>query len=318
MLEDLKINPQYDGFIFLAEAFRNPPLLRPHRHVELELNLVIEGTITYVVGGQRLRFGKRSLLWIFPEQEHQLIDRSQDARYYVVVFKPAMIAHACQGGAHAALLQKEPEDGGVLQTELLPDSFELVRKSMDLLLEDGLGLDVLNREAGFGMGSDFRYEHGDPDWLNAGLRHLLLLGWRQMRNRSDLNPSVNLHPAITRALSKLGGGQWTGSLDELGRACGVSGSYLSRLFVRQIGVSLTRYRNSVRLSTFWEALQSSKNRTITEAVYAAGFGSYAQFYKVFVDAYGTSPRDSLRRMMSGRSVNVGVSEGGMDFTGASG
>ena len=29
-------------------------------------------------------------------------------------------------------------------------------------------------------------------------------------------------------------------------------------------------------------------------MYAAGFGSYAQFYKVFVQAYGRGPRASLK------------------------
>ena len=32
-----------------------------------------------------------------------------------------------------------------------------------------------------------------------------------------------------------------------------------------------------------------------EAAYAAGFGSYAQFYKVFVQAYGTGPSTTMKR-----------------------
>jgi methylphosphotriester-DNA--protein-cysteine methyltransferase len=31
-----------------------------------------------------------------------------------------------------------------------------------------------------------------------------------------------------------------------------------------------------------------------EAVYAAGFGSYPQFYKVFAEIYGQGPRACLR------------------------
>ena len=56
MLEDLHIDPAYDGFLFLAEAVRNPPVLRPHRHRELELNVVIQGKVTYVHAGQRYCF----------------------------------------------------------------------------------------------------------------------------------------------------------------------------------------------------------------------------------------------------------------------
>jgi AraC-like DNA-binding protein len=47
------------------------------------------------------------------------------------------------------------------------------------------------------------------------------------------------------------------------------------------------------LSRFFEQYQRSDQKTITEAVYAAGFGSYAQFYKVFTQAYGRGPREAL-------------------------
>ena len=91
MLQDLMLDPIYDGFLFLAESVRNPTSLRSHHHVELELNLVARGTITYVAGGRRLLFGPRSLLWMFPAHEHQLVDRTNDAQYYVAVFKPDLI-----------------------------------------------------------------------------------------------------------------------------------------------------------------------------------------------------------------------------------
>lgn len=38
---------------------------------------------------------------------------------------------------------------------------------------------------------------------------------------------------------------------------------------------------------------------MSEAVYAAGFGSYAQFYKVFTQAYGRGPRACLRQKAEG-------------------
>lgn len=80
MLEDLKIGPLYDGFLYLVESAHNPPTLKSHHHVELELNLVVRGTISYVLEGQRYTFGRQTLLWFFPTQEHQLIDRSPTRR----------------------------------------------------------------------------------------------------------------------------------------------------------------------------------------------------------------------------------------------
>lgn len=303
MLEKLKLGPRYDGFLFLAESARNPPALRPHTHVELELNLVVNGTITYVVGGRRISFSKRTLLWLYPTQEHQLVDRTGDAQYYVAVFKPALIKRACRGDGYAGLRRAEPEataDGEVLHTELTPEAFDLVRRTMDAIVEDGLDPDLLNREAGFGAGSNFRFEHGDPDWLNAGLRHLLLLAWRHQRGRAGKARAVALHPAVRKALALLGGAEWAGGMAALARRCGVSEAYLSRIFARQVGVPLTRYQNSVRLGRFLEMYRATgEQRTIAEAVYAAGFGSYAQFYKVFTEAYGRGPREVLADTRSG-------------------
>ncbi len=295
MLEDLKLGEGYDGFLFLAESARNPPVLRSHRHVELELNLVVEGTITYVVRGQRFTFGKRTLLWMFPAQEHQLVDRSSDAQYYVAVFKPDLIRAACRSDRYETLKHSNVKEEGVLHTTLEPAAFDLVKRTMEMLVIGGLDPDVLNREAGFGVGSDFSYEHGDPDALNAGLRHLLLLCWRYQLAGGASGGAVALHPAVLKALGLLGNGAWDAGLGELARHCGVSGAYLSRVFAAQMGVSLGRYRNSVRLGRFLEICREPGHKTMLEAAYAAGFGSYAQFYKVFVQTYGAGPGTTMRR-----------------------
>jgi hypothetical protein len=44
MLEDLKLGARYDGFLYLVESTGNPPKLKSHHHIELELNLVVQGT----------------------------------------------------------------------------------------------------------------------------------------------------------------------------------------------------------------------------------------------------------------------------------
>jgi AraC-like DNA-binding protein len=290
MLEDLKLRKGYDGFLYLAESIRNPPKLKSHHHVELELNLVVQGTITYVVGGRRYTFYPKTLLWLFPEQEHQLVDRSDDAQNYVVVFKPALIARSCRTPAYAGLKHTQYEHDGILNALLKPASFDLIRKIMDSLMQRALDPDLLNREAGFGLRPEFSFEHGDPDGLNAGLHHLLLLCWRCQQAGKVLGDAVTLHPAVDRAVKLLSAGDWPHDLARLARTCGISESHLSRLFHRQIGVSLSRYRNSLRLSRFWEEYRHPTQKNLSEAVYTAGFGSYAQFYKVFVQAYGRGPR----------------------------
>lgn len=293
MLEDLKLGPEYDGFLFLAESVRNPPRLNSHHHAELELNLVVNGSITYVVGGRRFTFERRTLLWMFPAQEHQLVDRSDNAQYYVAVFKAELIARSCRNKPYAGMRRKRLTGDGVLHTRLEPESFDLIRKTMDSLMCESISADLLNREAGFGVSPGFSFRHGDPEGLNAGLHHLLLLCWRCRSTGQALGQEVALHPAVSKAVELLSEGVDDRGLGALARRCGISEAYLSRIFRRQIGVPLNRYRNSLRLSRFWGEYRKSHQSNLSQAVYAAGFGSYAQFYKVFTQAYGRGPRACL-------------------------
>ncbi|MCD8482167.1 MAG: AraC family transcriptional regulator [Verrucomicrobia bacterium] len=295
MLEDLKLGPAYEGFLFLAESVRNPPVLRPHHHIELELNLVAQGSITYVVDGRRYTFKKGELLWMFPAQEHQLVDRSADAAYYVAVFKPGLIQRSCRGERYSGLKKQKHASGMVLHTDLSPRDFDTLRQEMDALIADGLDADVLNREAGFGLSGQFTFKHNDPDWLNAGLRHILLFAWRLQQGHNKSKNAIALHPAVRKALEYINLEPVADAdIATLARHCGVSDAYLSRIFHKQIGVTLSRYRNSIRISKFWKLYRKSGQKGLLDAVYGAGFGSYAQFFRVFTSTYGKGPRQALK------------------------
>ncbi|MGH9591288.1 MAG: helix-turn-helix domain-containing protein [Terracidiphilus sp.] len=293
MLADLKLGKQYDGMLYLADARRNLQRIQSHHHVELELNLVVQGAITYVLNGRRFTFSARTLLWLFPQQEHQLVARTDDARFYVAAFKPSLIRRSCHLAAYQGLKLKPREEDSILSTALDPKAFELVCRVMDSLMQGSLDSDVLNREAGFCPASSFRFEHHHPDALNAGMRYLLLLCWDCQQKGNSTHGAVALHPAVHRSLNLLSEDDTGQDLAGLAKACGVSKSYLSRIFHRQIGVALNEYRNTLRLARFFEEYRQPQKKTIADAVYAAGFGSYAQFYKVFSQAYGCGPRECL-------------------------
>jgi len=293
MLVNLKLSETYDGLLFLSDSTRHPQEIHSHHHRELELNVIVQGSITYVVDGRRFTFYPRTLIWLFPHQEHQLIDRSADAQFYVAAFKPTLVTRSCRSVLNQGLRRSSVDHEGVLNTLLDPKSFEMIRSIMDSLMLGALDADILDKEAGFGPASDFCFEHRDPDALNAGLGYLMLMCWRSQLKSKSTDDSIVLHPVIRHALKCLSEEGMESSLEELAYACGASKSYLSRKFHEQIGVPLNRYRNSLRLSRFFRHYREDHCKTITDAVYAAGFGSYAQFYKVFAQAYGQGPRDAL-------------------------
>jgi AraC-like DNA-binding protein len=99
-----------------------------------------------------------------------------------------------------------------------------------------------------------------------------------------------LVPAVVAMLSKdprMGGKQIAAKLD-------ISLSQLVRVFKAQMGTSLVEYRNRLRLERF-SALVASGRTRLLDAALAAGFGSYAQFHRVFRALGQGRPRDYLRR-----------------------
>jgi AraC-like DNA-binding protein len=77
----------------------------------------------------------------------------------------------------------------------------------------------------------------------------------------------------------------------------ISLSRLARVFKSQLGMSLVEYRNRLRLERF-AMLVDRGGTNLTGAALAAGFGSYAQFHRVFRAMRKGTPRDYLRSSRS--------------------
>ena len=80
--------------------------------------------------------------------------------------------------------------------------------------------------------------------------------------------------------------------NHLAKMLGVSPGKLARDFKAEMGVSLVEYRNRLRLERFL-AMVDRGGGNLLEAALDAGFGSYAQFHRVFRAMLGTTPREYL-------------------------
>ena len=69
-----------------------------------------------------------------------------------------------------------------------------------------------------------------------------------------------------------------------------SPSYLSTLFCEVMGVTLSEYLLSVRLSHAYELLERGEG-SVAEVIAAVGFRSHGTFYKKFRERYGRSPKE---------------------------
>lgn len=80
--------------------------------------------------------------------------------------------------------------------------------------------------------------------------------------------------------------------DAIAARLSVSPARLARTFRAEVSVSLVQYRNRLRLERFLGLVQHSGG-SFAGAAHTAGFGSYAQFHRIFRKHVGVAPREYL-------------------------
>ena len=114
-------------------------------------------------------------------------------------------------------------------------------------------------------------------------------GALEAAHSDDVVAGVDLHPAVETVARLLRADPDAGDLAALARVAGLSDSHLSRIFKAQTGVSISRFRNQQRLQRFLLLYGRGRRTTALAAALEAGFGSYAQFHRVFREQTGRSP-----------------------------
>ena len=82
------------------------------------------------------------------------------------------------------------------------------------------------------------------------------------------------------------------SCDAMAKCLNKSSGQLARVFKQQARTSIVDHRNEIRLARFLERVDIHA-RNLLEAAHEAGFGSYAQFHRVFRARFGQAPREYL-------------------------
>ena len=274
MREKLRLPTGSEGNVwqFRGRNARRPDDWQPyfHTHAELEINLITRGQAKYLVGDKRHNLEPGVQIWLFPTQEHLLIDSSPDFEMWIAVFRTGLVRRVCTADDDLILRKLDP--GRVLIRALRP---------------------VRTRELS-GLHEQVRDSVQDRQRLNLGLGFLLLRSWTAHQAEDDVPISQEVHPAIELAARTIRDQPEHADLATLARTCSISPSRLSRLFKQQTGVALSDYRARQRLARFIDLYSEGTRMNLLEAALGAGFGSYPQFHRVFKRLMGTSPAEYRR------------------------
>lgn len=184
----------------------------------------------------------------------------------------------------AHLLSEENEEFimwvAVFRSGILPDVN--AGCSLSLVPDDVRFFDILCRKL---------YDAEDDGLFNSGLFFL----FRQIRGMiENLPPVGRQHPAVVKAVRVMASLNDAVDVESIAQHAGMSRSQLSRLFKKQTGFTLVEYRQKIQLERF--LLLYGEGRTLLEAALDAGFGSYPQFYRVFQQRFGCSPREYFKNV----------------------
>jgi AraC-like DNA-binding protein len=265
--EKLEIPAKKEG-----EAWKHQfhPVIQPHRHDELEINFVIKGRASCLVDEKKYDLRPQTQIWLFPNQEHVLLDQSSDLQMWILIFKPRMIRKLCSSDTYKELTKADP-----------PSDF-----CRQLSLQVAANLN--------GQFEELAKLAGDIDRFNSGLGYAMLNAWAAHLEAERPTVGADVHPAVEKAARLLQGGDDINNVESLASQSGLSASRLSRLFKKQTGVSLVDFRNRQRIEKVLKAYGRGQRVTMLQAALDAGFGSYIQFYRVFSKVMKCTPAEYRR------------------------
>ena len=241
-----------------------------HRHAELELNLITSGSGLYLLENRKYEIRRGDLLWLFPAQEHVLVEQSPEFEMWIGVFKPRAVRQIATD-ANSKILRRSNPSGEFCRRLAQPAAAWLEKLFVEITASES-----------------------QPELYNRGLGYALLAAWDQFTHATEI-PIQDVHPSVERAARHLRDQDNAINLDELARHAGLSAPRLSRLFKQQTGVTLVDFRNRQRLEKFFTIYGTGQRLTMLDAALAAGFGSYAQFHRVFKRIMDCSPGNYRKR-----------------------
>lgn len=240
-----------------------------HAHETLEINLVLRGSGHVLLENRRYPLLPGHLVWLWPGQRHMPSEWSSDMLLWIVEWQPAFLPRLRRARRRDRPAPADP-------------AHPFCRR---------LGAPVLQRLDGL-LASVAALSRADA--FNRGLDFALFALWDEFLAADPVPDCAAFHPKLAAVLARLADPRQDLSLAELARRAKLSPSYLSALFQRQTGLAIPAYRSRLRLQEFFRRVHAHPEIRLLQHALDSGFGSYAQFHRVFTAVLGTPPRQWLR------------------------
>lgn len=277
--------PDFAPYGFTCERWTPRLMERPDRHNEIELNLLTSGSLTYLLGGNKVIIGSGRLAVFWAAIPHQIVATTDEAEYYVATIPLVWFLQSQFPGRFVH---------SILQAHV-----------------------VLEPDPLSGPADEQRFEQWVRDFLTAQpipkrivllemkarlLRLALGMPQRKTCRRKRPSPQFLLGPgALTRAeqMACFIARHYTEPITagEIGSSAKLHPNYAMVLFRKTFGMTMIDYVTQHRISHAQRLLVVT-NEKIVEVANASGFNSLSRFNDAFKKSCGCCPREYRDRHSS--------------------
>ncbi|SHE65256.1 AraC-type DNA-binding protein [Kaistia soli DSM 19436] len=261
-----------------------------HVHSHVEINLIIEGQMTYLFNGRTVTLKRSDLGMFWAAIPHRVIEVEPGTRFICsdLPIEMCLAMPGCEA-LKTALLQ-----GGLLVADK-------VHAYEQALFESWHGDLVERRET---MLTVVR------DELAARLRRFEIDGWRDLasddeeRRAREADPdAAEPHRDKVHRMARYIAEHATApiAVADIAASVGLHPNYAMTLFRRTLGMTINEYVTRQRLMLAHGRLLASDG-DIAAIAFEAGFGSLSRFYEAFRERYGCTPRDMRRSFRETRAA----------------
>lgn len=241
-----------------------------HTHPLLEMNFVLRGHGELLLEDRKYPLLPGHIVWIFPNQRHMPSRWADNLEMWIVECTADVIA-SLPPKTRKALSCHQPDDQYCRCVE------EDDKHTLDHLLS-GLRSTMFN-----------------PLTFNRGLPFAVSALWDAYAHGHAAVDAIGFDPKVEKALDLI---NQPGGMDlsvlRLAEIVRLAPRHLSVHFQEQVGHTIPQYRNRLRIQQFFKMHEKHPAWDLTTLALEAGFGSYAQFFRIFKEYVGCAPQLWIR------------------------
>ena len=243
---------------------------RPDRHNEIEVNLLRSGSLTYLLGGQRITLHAGQMAMFWAAIPHQIVAWEGRDPYFVITLPLGWFLAA---GLPESFAQ------AVLQGRLLTETTAMA----------GDESRFEQWEADLHSGDPVRERAGQLE-IQARLLRMSQILPKRARTRSP-DPTLSKADQLACHIAQHYAEPLTA--ESIARFNGLHPNYAMNLFRKAFGTTMTDFITQHRISHAQRLLVTTDDPVI-EIAFASGFQSLSRFNEAFKRACGCPPRDYRR------------------------